>query len=466
MLEQFKSYVADRRLLDATGSVLAAVSGGIDSMALLHLLPAAGYRVGVAHCNFQLRGEESDGDERMVRDYCGRENIPFFAVRFDTGSYATQKGISIQMAARELRYAWLERVAAEQGFGKIAVAHNANDSAETFLLNLVRGTGLRGLVGMAAEKGRIVRPLLFASRADIEQYVRVHSLHFREDSSNRQLKYARNRIRMEVIPELAKINPAFLATMQGNMERLLAAQRLVEEVADDLRRKACSTKGRTLHIKIAALPEDQLRFWLFELLYEFGFSGATVGDIAEATSATSGKIFYSPTHKLLKNRSCLIVAPREMEYEKENKKNIAKIESIGPNSDRPGEVEQAKGDLGACRLRLGSAVLSFEVLHSQNVPLNQGQSVALLDYDALQFPLTLRPWRAGDRFVPLGMSGEKKLSDFLTDSKLSLFEKQEQLLLCAAGGEVAWVVGRRIDNRYRVAEKTTRILMAKIEDSG
>jgi tRNA(Ile)-lysidine synthase len=310
---------------------------------------------------------------------------------------------------------------------------------------------------MAAAKGRIVRPLLFASRADILQYVREHDLRFREDSSNRQVKYARNRIRIEVIPELAKLNPAFLSTMQGNMARLEAAQQLVEEMVDDLRKKACTTEGNTLHIKISALPEDRLRFWLFELLYEYGFSGATAGDIAEALGGISGKIFYSPTHKLLKNRNSLIVAPREREAA------ATEVGDPKPGSGERRKVELREDALPACKVRLGSTALSFEVLGNQNVPLNQGRSVALFDYDALQFPLTLRPWQAGDRFVPLGMCGEKKLSDFLTDSKLNLFEKQEQLLLCSANGDVAWVVGRRMDNRYRVAEKTARILMAKIE---
>jgi tRNA(Ile)-lysidine synthase len=457
MLQQFKSYVTGNNLLDASGSVLAAVSGGVDSMAMLHLLLAAGYRAGVAHCNFRLRGEESDGDERMVRECCDTAKIPFFAAHFDTGKYAAQKGISTQMAARELRYAWLESVAAAHKFSKIAVAHNANDEVETFFLNLVRGTGLRGLSGMAAARGKVVRPLLFASRADILQYVREHGIRFREDSSNRQVKYARNRIRIEVIPELAKLNPALLATMQGNMERLGAAQQLVEAMVNDLRRKACTAEGDTLRIKISALPEDRLRFWLFELLYEYGFSGATAGDIAEALSGIAGKTFYSPTHKLLKDRNSLIVAPRE------KKAAAAKAGCAAPDNGERREVALAKDALNTCKLRLGNTALSFEVIGNQNVQLNQGSSVALFDYDALQFPLKLRPWQAGDRFVPLGMSGEKKLSDFFTDSKLSLFEKQEQLLLCSANGDVAWVVGRRMDNRYRVVEKTARILMAKIE---
>jgi tRNA(Ile)-lysidine synthase len=501
MLEQFKSYVARHSLLDDADSVLAAVSGGVDSMALLHLLLAAGYSTGVAHCNFRLRGEESDGDERMLRECCHRKNIPFLVARFDTSRYAAQKGISIQMAARELRYAWLESVAAEQGFGKIAVAHNANDEVETFLLNLVRGTGLRGLAGMAAKRGKIVRPLLFASRTNILQYAQEHGLSFREDSSNRQLKYARNRIRMEVIPELAKINPAFLATMQGNMERLGAAQRLVAEMADGLRKKACTAVGSELHIKISALPDDNLPFWLFELLYEFGFSGATVGDVAEALRGISGKIFYSPTHRLLKNRTTLIVLPREREAPAAQtgsaqpngmRREVAQLQAprVKAPQVKDARVEDAQQQaprvkdapvqaprvqellipaaliqdaVKGCKVELGCAELSFTMLGSQNVQLNQGSSVALLDYDALQFPLKLRLWQPGDRFVPLGMKGGKKLSDFFTDAKLSLFEKQEQLLLCSANGDVAWVVGRRMDNRYRVAEKTARILRAKIE---
>jgi tRNA(Ile)-lysidine synthase len=470
VLQQFKSYIASNKLLNATDSVLAAVSGGVDSMALLHLLRAAGYKAGAAHCNFQLRGEESDGDEQLVREYCGEKNIPFFVTRFDTVGYAAKKGVSIQMAARELRYAWFERVAAAHKFDKIAVAHNANDDVETFFLNLARGTGLRGLSGIAAAQGKVVRPLLFAPRTDIAQYVQEQGLRFREDSSNRQVKYARNRIRLEVIPELTKLNPAFLSTMQGNMERMGAAMQLVEGMADELRKKACTTKGSALHIKISELPEAQLRFWLFELLHEYGFSDATVGDVTAALGGISGKIFHSPTHILLKDRSCLIVAPKEKEKEKEketkNEKEAATTAAPATESAAPNNVPQAtelpEENLNARKLTLGNTTLCFEILDNRPTLLSYGSSVALLDYDALQFPLTLRPWRQGDRFTPLGMAGEKKLSDFFTDAKLSLFEKRKQLLLCSANGDIAWVVGRRIDHRYRVTERTKRILKCSV----
>jgi tRNA(Ile)-lysidine synthase len=457
VLQQLKSYVANNKLFDHTDTLLVTVSGGVDSMTLLHLLLVAGYKVGVAHCNFQLRGEDSEGDEQLVRCYCSERNIPFFVEHFDTGNYAAKKGISIQMAARELRYEWFESVATEHGFAKIAVAHNANDEVETFFLNLARGTGLRGLSGMAAAQGKIVRPLLFAPRADIAQYAQENSVPFREDLSNSQVKYSRNRIRIEIIPEFAKINPSFLSTMRGNMERLGAAQQLMEAMVNDLRKKACAEKGGALHIKISELPANHLRFWLFELLYDYGFSSATVGDIAAALNKTAGKIFYSPTHALLKDRDSLIVAPKEKITEA----------GMGVEEARLGskyeEVELAEDKLSARKVKLGGMEFSFGILDKWNAPLNQGSNVALLDCDALQFPLKLRPWRAGDRFVPLGMKGEKKLSDFFTDCKFNLFEKREQLLLCSANGDVAWVAGRRVDNRYRVTEKTTRILKVKVE---
>jgi tRNA(Ile)-lysidine synthase len=458
VLHQLKSYIASNKLFRPADSLLVTVSGGVDSMTLLHLLLAASYRVGVAHCNFQLRGKESDGDELLVRNCCNRENIPLFVTRFDTEKYAGEKGISIQMAARELRYAWFEEVAAEHGFDKIAVAHNANDEVETFFLNLVRSTGLRGLSGMAAAQGKIVRPLLFAPRTEILQYAREHDVRFREDSSNSHVKYARNRIRLNVLPELTTLNPSLLTTMQGNMERLRAAQCLVASMVDDLQEKACSQKEGMLYIKISELPTEQRGFWLFELLHERGFSGATVSDVVAALDGESGKIFYSPTHQLLKDREMLIVVPKERELLEEDK---LAVEACSQSAvGHPIEIEEA--GLDGQTVKVGSTEFSFEIIDTPNVPLNQGSSVALLDYDTLQFPLKLCRWQTGDRFVPLGMKDEKKLSDFFTDCKLNLFEKQEQLLLCSANGDVAWVAGLRMDNRCRVTKNTRKILKAVV----
>ncbi|MDR0415536.1 MAG: tRNA lysidine(34) synthetase TilS [Prevotellaceae bacterium] len=464
MLRQLKSYIAHNKLLCHADALLVTVSGGVDSMTLLHLLRAAGYRVAVAHCNFRLRGSESDGDEQLVRSCCSQQNIPIFVAHFDTREYAKKNAISIQMAARELRYAWFESVAAEHGFDKIAVAHNANDNVETFFLNLARSTGLRGLSGMAAAQGRIVRPLLFASRPEILRYAQEHSILFREDSSNSQVKYARNRIRHNILTELAALNPSILPTIQGCMERIRATQCLVAGIVDDLQKRACFRQENRLYIKISELPAEQPEFWLFELLHEYGFSGATAGDVAAALNGSPGKVFYSSTHRLLKDRELLIVAPKE-EPNGDNDgdtveaaEKALEVESRKPKVAGDATVTLTEEGLNGLKVKAGGRIFSFEVVSASGIRLNQGGCVAMLDYDALQFPLRLRRWQAGDRFVPLGMKGEKKLSDFLTDSKLSLFEKQEQLLLCSANGNVAWVAGRRIGNRYRVTESTRRIL--------
>ncbi|MDR3329545.1 MAG: tRNA lysidine(34) synthetase TilS [Prevotellaceae bacterium] len=442
MVHLLISYIRSHRLFASRDRLLVGVSGGVDSMSLLHLLLTAGYHVGVAHCNFGLRGEESDGDERLVLRYCAERRVPYFTTRFSTASHAYSKGISIQMAARELRYEWFEQVADEHGFDKIVVAHNANDEVETFFLNLTRGAGLRGLLGIAAVQGNVVRPLLFAQRSEILDYARDQKVPFREDSSNSDLKYGRNRIRLNVLPELTALNPSFLPTMRSNMAHLGAAQQIINGLTENLRQAACTESDGKLHICIERLPAAHCEFWLFELLHGFGFSEPTVSDIAKALEGTSGKVFCSPTHTLLKDREHLIVSPHE---------EAPAVElHIGAEGLHGSEV-YASGQR-----------LTFRLLDKPPAYSQQGSSVALLDYKSLQFPLTLRTWQAGDSFIPLGMKGAKKLSDFFINSKLNRFEKQHQLLLCSAGGEVAWAVGLRIDNRYRITPKTMQTLMVNL----
>lgn len=446
MLYRFQKYVEQHKLFAPTDKVLACVSGGIDSMVLLRLLLEAGYRrcLAVAHCNFGLRGAESDGDERLVRQLCEAECIPFYSTRFDTLSYASEQGISTQMAARELRYGWFYELAAVHGFDKIAVAHNANDEVETFFLNLARGTGLRGLTGIAAEQGRVVRPLLFASRGDIERYASEHGVSFREDSSNSSDKYARNSIRHHVIPLMTELNPSFLSTMQGNMSRLQAAQQLLEGMTEQLRKRACVEHGDELKISIEALPKEQVEFWLFELLHDYNFSGAVLGDVARALHGRPGRLFYSPTHALLKDRSWLLVRP--VGQERGDGERLLERAAVEQGLDLP------LADGGRLRLSLVAAGAAGQ-------PSPRAES---LDYDKLQFPLRLRRWKAGDSFVPLGMRGKKKLSDFFTDIKLNRMEKQEQQLLCSANGDIALLVGRRVDERYRIGPQTQRVLRVEL----
>jgi tRNA(Ile)-lysidine synthase len=436
VLQKFQQYLADNRLFDRSHRLLAAVSGGIDSMTMLHLLHVGGYSLAVAHCNFSLRGAESDGDEQLVRNACLHYGLQLFVRQFDTLNYARQKKISVEMAARELRYAWFDELAVQHDFHRVVVAHNANDNAETFLLNLARGTGLRGLTGMSAEQGRVVRPLLFASRGDVEQYAASQQIRYREDSSNGDTRYLRNRIRHRIVPELQQLNPSFLHTMQCNMQHIAQAQHILGAMTYGLRRKACTQQGDTLHISIDALPKHNRSFWLFELLHDYGFSSAVVGSLAEALEGVSGKRFYSPTHLLIKDRGQLLVMPQS---EAESGFEVV--------------VEEQVGELTA-----GNRRFTFELLDAHNLNLHQGSSVALLDLDRLQFPLKLRSWREGDAFVPLGMSGEKKLSDYFIDAKLSLADKPHQAVLCSADGRIAWLVGHRIDERFKLDDGTKKVM--------
>jgi tRNA(Ile)-lysidine synthase len=422
------------------------VSGGVDSVVLLHLLCQAGYRVGVAHCNFALRGKESDGDENFVRELCTKNKLPFFTRKFNTQEYADAQGVSIQMAARTLRYEWFEQVAHENNFTKIAVAHNLNDDVETFFINLTRGTGLQGLSGMSPLQGKIARPLLFAKREEIMSCAKSHHLCYREDSSNSDVKYARNFIRHRILPEFAELNPSFLHSMQQNIGRINSAQQAIDSMANEVKKHCCTEVDGKLHIRISALPDTQRSFWLYELLQEYNFSGNMVENIAQSLEKISGKTFHSPTHTLIKDRDLLIVSSR---------KNDDVQDSI--------YITQTDIDNGEQIPLTAGKVLQLRVVNRNEVDFSQGNRVAFLNYDLLQFPLTLRTWHSGDSFIPLGMSGEKKLSDFFIDIKLNLLEKSEQLLLCSNNGNIAWILERRLDNRYRITPNVQKILRVEIK---
>ena len=445
MLQRLQKFIEQHRLLAPHDHVLLGVSGGVDSVVLLHLLRQAGYSVGVAHCNFALRGGESDGDECFVRELCASGKLPLFARRFDTREYAAAQGVSIQMAARTLRYEWFEQLALEHGFSKVAVAHNLNDDVETFFLNLARGTGLQGLAGMAPVQGRVVRPLLFATREEVERCAMQHHLCYREDSSNSSTKYARNFIRHCILPECAKLNPSFLHTMQRNMARLRGARQAMGGMVDEVRRHSCTARDGTLRIRIDALPAAQRSVWLHALLREYGFAGDVVERIAQSLEGASGKTFHSLTHTLVKDRDCLIAVPR----------------SAGAAQGSV-SISQEEVERGVQLPLAAGGALQLRVAGRGEVDFSLGNHVAFLRYDALQLPLTLRPWRRGDVFTPLGMTGKKKLSDFFVDAKLSLPEKAAQLLLCSASGHVAWVLGRRLDNRFRVTPEAQKILRAEL----
>ncbi len=438
MVDSVKKYIEENSLFLPEDKILLAVSGGIDSMVMAAIFVKSGYKVGIAHCNFSLRGEESDKDEQLVGHFATKHELPFYSIRFNTKEYAEKHSLSIQMAARELRYTWFRSICAEYSFQYIATAHNLDDKIETFFLNLTRGTGIKGLSGMPSKSNDVVHPILFASRKEIEEYANANDIAFREDASNATTYYARNRIRHNVISEFCTINPSFYSTMEGNMRHIMQVEELVQQTLNKLIQKACRQDKDAYVIDIGTLKSYQpLSLFLFELLHPFGFTAGTINDIEQALTEQTGKHFYSPTHQLVKNRDELLISPITIE---EDKEYII--------------TEEAK------KITL-PVKLSFESISKVSVKsFKVSNNVAYINADKLVYPLMLRKWKEGDCFVPFGMNGKKKLSDFFIDSKLSLIDKQQQWVLLS-GSDIIWVIGQRTDNRYRVDENTKTVL--KIE---
>lgn len=407
--------------------VLAAVSGGVDSMVLLSLLVAGAEKIGleklaVAHCNFSLRAEESDRETKLVEKTCQNYGIECFIIKFDTKGECAVTGESTQMAARRLRYRFFEDLCAEHDFNKIAIAHHADDSIETFFVNLTRGTGLRGLTGIGRSRGMIIRPLLGASRDEIEKYALEHGVAYMNDSSNASLDYLRNRLRHDIIPRINSSTPHFSTTMGHNLEHLTSAQRFIDQRIEDIKKEVMD--GEVLDLD-RLRADASFAFILFEILHPYGFSSAVINDIC--SSNLSGKEFFAEHHTAWLDRGRLIIRSREqMEF---SQRTI--------QSDDPG-VEW----------------LTVDEIFSLETPSN----VALLSADALQFPLTLRKWRAGDWFIPLGLKGQKKVSDFLIDNKVPLPDKEQQGVLVSGNDTIIWLVGRRIDDRFRVCEQSKAVV--------
>lgn len=438
LLDTFEAYIREHALFTKEDRLLLAVSGGVDSMVMLTLMAEAGYRIGVAHCNFQLRGTESDEDEVLVRATAERCHVPCYNRRFDTQAEMERTGESMEMAARRLRYAWFEELCATEGYTAVVVAHQADDSIETFFINLLRGTGLRGLTGITRQRGRIVRPLLFATRKEIVEYAVANHIPYREDSSNRSTKYLRNKIRLGLVPRIREINPKFTSLMRRNIGRLSDAQQFITAAMDHICERIITHDAGidTIHPDRidAAFPRN---FVLYEILSAaYGFKGDVIDALCKALDeGLSGRRFYAREWVASTDRGTV---------------KVARIEE-----EDPCEVEIPQG---AIRAYAGNSVLYFELrpidlIEQFGVPPHMAQ----LDADKLQAPLRLRRWREGDRFVPFGMTGKKKLSDFLIDEKVSVMEKQRQFVLLS-GDEIVWVVGRRIDDRYRLTDTTERVL--------
>jgi len=441
MLKEFKKYIAENNLLKKENSVLLTVSGGIDSMVMVHLALSARIKSGIAHCNFCLRGKESDMDEDLVRKFAGENHIPFYSVRFDTKAYASENGLSVQMAARELRYRWFEEIRINNGYDLIAVAHNLNDNIETLLINLTRGTGISGLTGIHPLNGSIIRPLLFATRTDIEKYCRNNQIPFREDRSNADIKYTRNKIRNLVLPVLKEINPAIEMTLNDTIERLKGTDELVKRYISGLREKISSVKGST-----SLFDRDRLSIYLtdrtalFELFRPYGLSGSQVDDLSDIITGRTGGQLFTSTHRIIRNRNEVVIEP---------------IEEIKEQYYFVNNVEKLKEVPGIESVEIQDLTDEF------NIP--EDNHIACLDEGELEFPLIVRRWKKGDFFFPLGMRHRKKLSDFLIDRKLSLIEK-ERVMVLESAGRIAWVIGERIDSRFRIRSSTKKAFIIRYQD--
>lgn len=438
---KLSGFIEENKLFAANQQVLVAVSGGVDSVVLLHSLIDTGFNVSVAHCNFNLRGIEANGDEAFVKQLCKKLKITLHNESFNTKDIAKHTGESIQMAARRLRYDWFDALCRMYGYAGVATGHNANDVAETFFVNLSRGTGLNGLTGIKAKNGNVVRPILFASRIEIEAYAKANKLKWRNDSSNQSTKYRRNLIRHKVLPVFEKINPSFISSIQATINHLHQSNELLQTIITGQLEDVITQNGDALVVEINKLKKlKPLGLFLFELLHPYGFNGNQIEDIAAALDSISGKHFYSETHELVRDRNFLIIKPLqhllvEKEYLINDDFNTAGLP-----------------------IKLGFNV----VMNSDKLTLKQPANIALLDFRKIKFPLTLRRRKQGDRFQPFGMKQSKLLSDFIKDNKLSALEK-DALWILESNGKIVWIVGYRSDNRFAISAKTTGILQIKLD---
>lgn len=434
-ITKFQDFVIANELFAPDERGLLAVSGGVDSVALAHLFHFVGYNFGIAHCNFQLRGEASDGDAIFVKKLAEQFNVPFFSASFDTQAFADEQKISIQMAARELRYAWLEKIRQQHDFQWIATAHHLNDSIETFFYNFAKGTGIRGLQGIPMKNERIIRPLLFATKDEILAFANAENLAYREDVSNEESKYDRNKIRHHVIPPLREINSDFEQTSAGNLRRIQETTYLFDWALAQIRREAVEETSGGIRIDVAKVLEHPpaVQTILYEFLYPFGFHADQIGQMLESFERQSGPIFYSETHRLLVDREFFIIEKQAFDTDQ-----TLFVIPVG--------TQEFRTDVG-----------NFTFVRKTGRPeiFTSDSFIVHLDAKRITFPLTLRHWQAGDFFYPLGLSGKRqKLQDFFTNQKLSRFEK-ERVWLLLSGEDICWVVGYRPDERFKITDETT-----------
>lgn len=436
MLSNFKNHISSRFPFPEKTKLFLAVSGGLDSMVLLHLFQQLPYEIAVLHCNFQLRGLESFGDQNFIQNYCDQNNIPVFVTQFDTEAFAEDYRLSTQVAARELRYNWFYELLETHKFDYILTAHHADDNLETFIINLSRGTGLDGLIGIPEQNDKIIRPLLPFSRDEILKYAQQNNIEWREDSSNASNKYLRNKIRHDLVPVLKEINPDFLKAFQKTQSYLQESQEMVEDASIMIYQQVAKEAGDEIHFDLNQLKKlPNYKSYLYQWLNEFGF--LAWNDIYDLVDGQSGKQVFSAEFRLLKDRTVLILKP---------------FSDVSQNE----EYEISESDTEV------NYPLKLSLCNVSHITINSNK-VIFVDAEKIRFPLILRKWNEGDVFYPFGMNGKsKKVSKLFKDEKLSLIEKEKTWILCS-NNQIVWVVGIRQDERFKIENASNKILKIELQ---
>lgn len=431
MIKRIEKYIDKHQLLKPNAKVVVGVSGGADSVALLHILMKLGYNCIVAHCNFQLRAEESNRDEHFVEQLSASNAIAYRHISFDTKAYAKVHKISIEMAARDLRYEWFSKLLNDEQANAIAVAHHSDDNVETMLMNLTRGVGLHGLTGIPNRNQQVVRPLLCVSRVDILHYLRKNNLNHVTDSSNAENDYTRNKFRNQLIPLFEGINPSFKNAINATSERMLEVEQIYLDHIQKIISEISFTSDNQLWIDKAKINAfSYKKSILFELLSQYNFSNDTINRLSEIFDNQPGAVFYSESHLLLNDRTHFIVSERKQ-------------------ADKNSYTITPEGIVEPIQIKISK--------RPNDGTINKSPFVATFDAAKISFPLELRKWNEADYFHPFGMKGKKKLSDFFIDQKLNRLEK-ENCWIISANNQIIWVVSHRTDNRYRVNKDTTELI--------
>lgn len=443
-LSTFLDFVKGEQLFNEKDRILLAVSGGKDSIFMARLFAQSNFHFGIAHCNFQLRGSESNEDADFVENLANDMDVPFYSINFETEEVAKNRQISIQMAARDLRYAWLEEIRELNAYDYIAVAHHQTDSVETVLINLVRGTGIAGLHGILPKRDHIVRPILAFTSEEVSQYIYTNSIAYREDRSNKETKYARNKIRLQVLPVLKQINPSLESTFSSSSRRFHSLEKFLNIQIERIRESVFLKKDQnTFHIPISLLsPYLEDPFVLFELFNPFSFTESVLNDLTTGLSkGGTGSFFYSSTHQMLIDRDKIIL--RETQSTFESKFYIQEL---------PTEFTWREK--------------RFKVSFSIDKTISKNLTIAKIDASKVVFPIEVRSWQDGDSFVPFGLKGTKKISDFLINLKISADEKDQVPLFVNSNNHILWVAPYRIDERYKISEKTKKVIIFEQLDYG